>query len=90
MNEWEVFGVIVALIGFAAAIIRPIVKLTKSITKLDMTCTQINAEFKRISNENKTEHKDIHAKDIEQDKILQNHEIRIDRLERHKGEQNEL
>ena len=34
MTEWEVFGVIVALIGFVVAIGTPILKLNTSITKL--------------------------------------------------------
>ena len=33
MTEWEVFGVIVALIGFVVAIGTPILKLNTSITK---------------------------------------------------------
>ena len=35
--EWQVFGVIVALCGFAGAIITPVVKLNSSITRLTVS-----------------------------------------------------
>ena len=37
MSEWGVFGVIVALIGFAVSIVTPIIKLNTNITKLTVT-----------------------------------------------------
>ena len=39
--EWQVFGVIVALGGFAGAIIAPAVKLNSSITRLTVTMERL-------------------------------------------------
>lgn len=68
-NSW-----IITLLGFVAtliAVVTPIIKLNVSITKLNVTIEQINKTLgERIE----------HEKII--DEKLQDHELRLDRLER--------
>ena len=39
MTEWQVVGVIVVLLGLAATVIKPIVTLNASITRLTELCS---------------------------------------------------
>lgn len=41
MTEWGVFGVVIALVGFAATFLAPALKLNSSITKLTVTVERL-------------------------------------------------
>ena len=77
MNEWAVFGVIVAVAGFLAVVVPPIVNLTKSITRLTVVVDNLSKdmELQRKSNSKLWAHND------EQDGRLNDHETRIRILE---------
>lgn len=89
MNEWGVITVIVTLAALVGAIAGPIVKLNSTITKLS---TIIDYALKRLDelekkdekflSERKTSHEKIHKRIDEQSEVLQNHETRIQFLER--------
>lgn len=77
MNEWAVFGVLVAVAGFLAVVVPPIVNLTKSITRLTVVVDNLSKdmELQRRSNSKLWAHND------EQDGRLNDHETRIRILE---------
>lgn len=78
MTEWAVFGVLVAVAGFLAVVVPPIVNLTKSITRLTVVVDNLSKdmELQRKSNSKLWAHND------EQDDKLQDHETRLRILEK--------
>lgn len=89
MNEWGVFGVIVALIGFVVAVITPVIKLNTIITKLSATVDNLIKSVDKISNDldkltsrNADSHERIFSKLDETGKTLTDHENRIKNLEK--------
>jgi len=78
MNEWAVFGVLVAVAGFLAVVVPPIVNLTKSITRLTVVVDNLSKdmELQRRSNSKLWAHND------EQDGRLCDHETRLQLLEK--------
>ena len=86
--EWQVFGVIVALLGFVVAVVTPILKLNTSITKLTVTMESMSKDLINDREKSRDAHKNIWAgieaeekKNHEQDLMLSNHEQRIKVLE---------
>ena len=80
--EWTVVTVLVALVGLGAAIIKPIVSLTRSITTLTVVVERVEKELASQERHSPESHRRIWAKNEEQDGRLDDHEMRIDRLER--------
>lgn len=87
--EWQVFGVIVALLGFVVAVVTPILKLNTSITKLTVTMESMSKDLINDREKSRDAHKNIWAgieavekKNTEQDLTLSNHEQRIKVLEK--------
>ena len=81
MTEWTVVGVIVALIGFAASIVGPVVKLNTSITKLTVTMDNVSSRLGKMEADNHDSHKRLWAHNDEQDTMLNDHEHRIKVME---------
>ena len=52
MNEWGVVGVIVTLIGLAAAIIKPIVQLNTNIVKLTVAVDGLKDAHTKMESDN--------------------------------------
>lgn len=82
MTEWEVFGVIVALIGFVIAIGTPILKLNTSITKLIARIGALDENIDELTERNRKSHERIWEHNDKQDEKLNNHETRIAILEK--------
>ena len=81
MTEWGVFGVIVALVGFAGAIVTPIIKLNTNITRLTVTIENILKEQEAAKSANGKSHDRIWTElDAHGDK-LDEHETRITKIE---------
>ena len=81
MTEWEVFGVIVALITFAIAVGTPIIKLNTSITRLIDRLNNLDEGLDELTTKNSKSHERLWGHNEEQDKKLEDHEKRIYRLE---------
>ena len=79
--EWTTVTVIIALVGLGAAIVRPIVSLTQSITKLTVVVEGMSAELIQQKQHIKESHQRIWAYNDMQDKTLEDHERRIGNLE---------
>ena len=80
--EWTVVTVLVALVGLGAAVVKPIVSLTRSITTLTVVVERVEKELASQERHSQESHRRIWAKNEEQDGRLDDHEMRIDRLER--------
>lgn len=81
MTEWTVVGVLVTLIGLLAAIIKPITNLTKSITTLTVIVDGLREDMQSQKSSAHESHKRLWDHNAEQDKQLNDHEVRIARLE---------
>lgn len=77
---------IAALVAFGVAIVTPMIKLTKSITSLDMSVKSLNAGLTDLKNDNASAHKRLWDKNDSQDERISDHETRISVLEHDRKE----
>ena len=82
VTEWEVFGVIVALVAFAISIGTPIVKLNTSITRLMDRLNMLDEGMDELTARNSKSHERLWKHNEEQDDKLHDHETRITILEK--------
>lgn len=82
MTEWGVFLVITAVAGFLAGVITPITKLTQSITKLTVVLDQVTKDVETLKKQSGDSHGKLWAHSDEQDARLNDHETRIQLLEK--------
>lgn len=81
MSEWVVVEVLVVLIGVAATVSAPVIKLTSTLTELNTTVKDIKNDFDRMTANNTNSHRLMWAKLEKHDGGLLEHEGRIERLE---------
>lgn len=79
--EWTTVTVIIALVGLGAAIVKPIVSLTQSITKLTVVVEHLQDDMSGLTAKNSQSHARLWDHNDEQDVRLDDHERRIDTLE---------
>ena len=79
--EWTTVTVIIALVGLGAAVIKPIVSLTQSITKLTVVVERLERELDEQSEHSRERHKRLWDHNEEQDNRLDDHERRIHDME---------
>ena len=98
MNEWGVFGVIVALVSFVVAIVVPMLKLNSTITRLSTIIEQFSKRLDKLEhndeitkNSTRESHRRLHERIDKNDELiaehdlkLENHEIRLNQLEERK------
>lgn len=80
--EWTTVTVIIALVGLGAAVIKPIVSLTQSITKLTVVVERLERELDDQSEHSRESHKRLWDHNEEQDNRLDDHERRIHDMEK--------
>lgn len=81
MTEWAVFGVLVAVAGFLAVVVPPIVNLTKSITRLTVVVDRLSADLEEQKRKGNESNNKLWAHNDEQDGRINDHETRIRLLE---------
>lgn len=81
MAEWDIYLVIVSLLGTAIAIARPVLSLNTSITKLNASITKLSLDLADLETSNRASHKRIWDHNEKQDKNIVDHETRIAVLE---------
>lgn len=81
MTEWEVVGVIIALVGLVIAIGAPVLKLNTSITRLIAQLNNLDEGLDELTARNAKSHERLWRHNDEQDKTLKEHEKRIIVLE---------
>ena len=72
--EWIVVTVIIALVGLIATIIKPVITLTKSITKLTVVVDNISDTFTEYKLKNNESHSRLWDHNTIQDKLLEEHD----------------
>lgn len=81
MNEWTIVTVIIALVGLFMAVGAPIIRQTKTMTKLDTTMETLSEKLTQLESKNTDAHRRIWEHNEGQDKMLNDHETRIVKLE---------
>ena len=81
MNEWGVVVVIIALAGLLTAVIKPIISLNTTITKLTYVVDRLQKDFAGFGDKNTEAHRRLWEKTKEHDETLQDHGYRIASIE---------
>ncbi len=81
MGEWNVFLVLVAIVGFFFTVGAPIIKLNTNITKLNASLESIQKDQVKLERDNHDAHKRIWEHNDEQDKMLEEHRLRLHDLD---------
>lgn len=85
MSEWEVVGVLVVLIGLITAICKPVIQLTRAITKLTDAVGELERRLDRENTENRITHERLYQRDAEHEKRLNELERRVVCAEKAEG-----
>lgn len=83
MTEWGVVGVIIALAGLLATVTAPLIKLNGNITSLNVTLNQMRKDVDAQKESSKESHRRLWEHNEEQDKRLDEHDMRITLIEHH-------
>ena len=78
---WEIFLGIVALVGFIISLATPLMKLSKTMTELNVNMQNLNKAMNVLTANNTESHRRIWAHNEEQDEKIENHEKRITKIE---------
>jgi len=78
MSEWEVVGVLVVLIGLITAICKPVIQLTRAITKLTDAVGELERRLDRENSENRITHERLYQRDMEHAKKLNELERKVE------------
>ena len=89
MNEWTVVSVIIGIVGLFATVGAPIISLNKNIATLNAEMKRSNARHDKNEKALEKQKSDAHEshqklwdKNNEQDKLIADHETRIQILEK--------
>lgn len=81
MTEWAVVGVLITLGGFFLTIGAPILKLNGTITRLQVVLDDLKKDFDKQQVKSSETHKRIFDHAAEQDRRIEDHEVRISLME---------
>ena len=81
MNEWTVVTVIVVLSGLVISFVKPLISLNGTLTRLTEAVKVLERELASISGKNAEAHARLWKREQEQDAMLQEHEMRLARME---------
>ncbi|MEN6338714.1 MAG: hypothetical protein ABFD03_01165 [Clostridiaceae bacterium] len=77
MQEWDVVGVIAALFALFSAMVAPMIKLTRAITRLTTIMENMEKSVGELTVNNRGAHERIWQHEREQDNRLCDHETRL-------------
>lgn len=88
MAEWTVVGVIVVLVGLFFTIYTPMSKSTKentkAMTELTVTLRVLGEKLNKFDEDNTKSHRRLWNHEEQQDKMLNDHETRLQIIEKEK------
>ena len=88
MAEWTVVGVIVVLVGLFFTIYTPMSKSTKentkAMTELTVTLRVLGDKLNKFDEDNTRSHRRLWNHEEQQDKMLNDHETRLQIIEKEK------
>ncbi|MBP8640555.1 MAG: hypothetical protein KBI01_06605 [Oscillospiraceae bacterium] len=82
MNEWMVVTVIATLIGICASVIRPLISLNGTISRLTAAANVLEKNISGLTAKNSEAHAKIWEKVEEHEDVLNRHEIRLVLIEK--------
>lgn len=82
MNEWDVILVIGEVIALIVLVGGPIIKLNTTLTKLMVKLEELTASYKQSESSNTKAHARIWNKLDEHDEVLNDHETRLQLMEK--------
>jgi hypothetical protein len=85
MNEWGVVTVLAALTAMGATVVRPLIRLNVSITRLTALIDGLAEDLADLSGRNAQSHGRLWERSGEQDRLLGEHDRRLAVLEATKG-----
>lgn len=56
MDEWSVVGVLAALVGFAATLVTPMIRLNTTMTRLTVLVEELSDKLSALERENSASH----------------------------------
>lgn len=87
MNEWNVVGVLVVVVGLFLSVGAPVIRLNSTLTKLSTLMEAVQTRQDRQERDNTDSHRRLWKHNDGQDAFLRDHETRITILERKEGTQ---
>ncbi|MCC8091489.1 MAG: hypothetical protein LIO55_08960 [Oscillospiraceae bacterium] len=82
MSEWTVVSVIVGLAGLLLSLLKPLISLNSTLTRLTDTVEKLEQELAESAEKNREAHTRLWDKAAAQDEMLQAHTLQLARLER--------
>ena len=82
MSEWTIVTVIATLVGLLATVVRPLMDLNATITRLTEVVNTLEKNISGLSAKNSESHGRLWEKCGEHDELLNRHETRLLLLER--------
>ena len=82
MSEWTIVTVIATLVGLLATVVRPLMDLNTTITRLTEVVNTLEKNISGMSAKNSESHGRLWEKCGEHDELLNRHETRLLLLER--------
>lgn len=79
--EWTVVTVLIAIVGLVAVLVKPMLSLDTTMTKLVVAVDVLNDKMKDFTDRNSESHERLFKKQEEQENRLDDHEGRISNLE---------
>lgn len=83
--SWEIAAGVIALIGFAGSIATWVSKLSKTLAVLETTINTLNKVISEFKNNSHDTHKELFQRIGTSERVLENHEGRLNNLEKAKG-----
>lgn len=81
MSEWTIVTVIATLVGLLASVVRPLMDLNATITRLTEVVNELEKNISGLSARNSESHGRLWGKAEEHEEILNRHETRLQLLE---------
>lgn len=81
MSEWTIVTVIATLVGLLASVVRPLMDLNATITRLTEVVNELEKNISGLSTRNSESHGRLWEKAEEHEEILNRHETRLQLLE---------
>lgn len=82
MTEWAVVGVIITLLGLVAAVVKPLVSLNTTLTKLSDSVATLDKNITALTTDNTASHARIWGELNAHDEKLNDHETRLTIMEK--------
>ena len=81
MSEWDVVTIIIAIVGLFFSVGKPIIKLNTNIKILNESIKSVNKRQDNFEKCSEKEHEELWDHENEQDKILEEHKMRLHDLD---------